>query len=176
VPPDARFVVLGAVTGAYGVKGWVRIQPCADDPLAWGAMSRWWLAQPGRTDEDATWRAVDLRACRAQGKAIVATLAEVNDRDAASGLTGLLVGAPRHAAPKTGDNEYYWSDLIGLAVVNRAGIGLGAVETLLDTGAGCVLVVRDGTGAERLIPFVGAVIDEVNVDRRRIGVDWGADW
>ena len=82
----------------------------------------------------------------------------------------------------TGADEFYWADLIGLEVVNRDGVVLGEVVGLIDTGPHSVLRVAPagaGEGAaaeERLIPFVSAYVDTVDLAARRIVVDWGLDF
>eukprot|EP01137_Pigoraptor_chileana_P023839 Opistho-2@90817 len=121
---------------------------------------------------------------REQGDVIVATAQDVADRNAAEALRGCRVFVSRASFPTADTDEYYWIDLIGLAVVNREGQALGSVADLLDTGAHSVLrvtqVETDGQGQaqerERLIPFVAAYIDAVSLEQRRITVDWGLDF
>jgi len=173
---DGRFIVLGKIVDAYGLKGWVRVHPFADDSPGWQGLPVWWLRGDDGESESASWRPVDLRQCREQGRSLLASLAEVDDRDAALALRGLLVGAPRDALPKAAPDEYYWSDLTGLDVQNRQGENLGVVTELLESGAGSVLVVRDSGGVERLIPFIASAVVEVRLADGKIEVDWGLDW
>jgi 16S rRNA processing protein RimM len=107
---------------------------------------------------------------------VVASAQEVPDRTAAEALHGALVFISRTSFPTAGIGEYYWVDLIGLAVVNRQGDALGTVVGLLDTGAHSVLRVQTQPTQERLIPFVAAYVDEVDLAQRRILVDWGLDY
>lgn len=167
-------IVLGRIVAPYGIKGWLRIHPFGDDPLSWQKMPRWWVS----ADSDApaeSWRPLTLTGCRLQGRFLAVGFAEVGDRDAAEVLEGMFVGAPREALPETQQDEFYWADLIGLAVGNREGMELGRVADLISTGAHDVLQVRDGD-AEYLIPFVAAYVDEVDLDSGRIRVDWQKDW
>jgi 16S rRNA processing protein RimM len=171
-----QFIVLGKIVDAYGVKGWVKIHPFADDPLAWQKMPNWWLrADDGQAGSDA-WQPVGFKQCRMHGHALVACLDGVDDRTAAERLRGSLIGAPREALPATGADEYYWADLIGLAVNNLQGENLGQVADLLETGANDVLLVRDAAGVERLIPFNSTSIIEVDLAGKRVVADWGLDW
>ena len=85
--------------------------------------------------------------------------------------------------PNYGDGEYYWIDLIGLDVLNRESQALGRVVGLIDTGPHCVLrIVPEGLpepvkpDQERLIPFVDAFVDGVDLAARQIRVDWGVDY
>jgi 16S rRNA processing protein RimM len=167
-------VVLGKVVGAYGLRGAVRVHPYADDPAAWGAMPCWWLG--GEGDALDAFRCLRLIRCQARSDALIAALEGIADRAAAESLRGLLVGAPRGDLPATASGEYYWGDLTGLEVANGRGQALGRVAGLIATGANDVLRVVDETGAERLLPFVEAVVREVDVPGRRILVEWEANW
>ncbi|MCB1909187.1 MAG: ribosome maturation factor RimM [Rhodocyclaceae bacterium] len=167
-------IVLGRIVAPFGVKGWVRVHPFGDDPLGWRRMSHWWISADDRADDDG-WRALRLKACRMHGNGLIAAFDGVDDRSAAEQLDKQFVGAPRDAMPQPADDEYYWADLIGLEVRNKAGCQLGTVAGLLETGAHDVLQVRDGD-EERLIPFVGAYVIEVDLAGGRLTADWEADW
>jgi 16S rRNA processing protein RimM len=109
-----------------------------------------------------------------QGRALVARLEGHDDRDAAAALRGKSVAVPRAALPQTQSGEYYWADLIGLAVVNGNAQALGRITGLLQTGANDVLVVAGER--ERLIPFIAEVIRDVDLDAGVMRVEWGADY
>lgn len=167
-------IVLGRIVAPFGVQGWLKIHPFGDDPAAWRKMSHWWLADdPDAPDE--AWVQYPLRGCRPHGKGLVATLEGVPDRNAAEAIEGRFIGAPREAMPATAEDEYYWGDLVGLAVSNEADEPLGSVSGLVSTGAHDVLQVQDGE-VERLIPFVAAYVLEVDLAARRIRVAWQKDW
>jgi 16S rRNA processing protein RimM len=181
-PDDA--VVVGRVLGAWGVKGWVRVQPFSSDPQALFSSRQWLLAAlpPDADIRRPPARAMQAKVAQARehGDGVVAQLHDVSDRAAAEGLRGLSVVVPRSRFPTPDPGEYYWVDLIGCAVVNREGTRLGVVDDLFTTGPNSVLRVRDrqpGDPAmrERLIPFVAAYVDDVRVAERRIVVDWGVD-
>ena len=108
-------------------------------------------------------------------KTLAVQLPDCPDRTAAEKLKGLLIAVPRSSLPKQSNNEYYWSDLIGLVVVNEAGVTLGLVTNLLETGANLVLSVQ-GEGGEILIPFVATAIKQVDLKNKIIRVDWAADY
>lgn len=165
-------IVLGRIVAPHGIKGWVRVHPFGDDPGAWGDMPQWWLsADP----EGADWSPVALSDLRFQGRSVVAKLEGIDDRTAAEGLDGLYIAAPREALPATDEQEYYWADLIGLDVVNEQDEALGTVASLLTSGAHDVLVLREGE-TERLLPFVAAVVKDVDRAARKIRVAWNKDW
>ncbi|HVK31075.1 MAG TPA: ribosome maturation factor RimM, partial [Burkholderiaceae bacterium] len=112
---------------------------------------------------------------RSSGGLVVASAQEVPDRGAAEALRGARVFVGRASFPTAAADEYYWVDLIGCEVVNRDGVPLGGVADLIDTGAHSVLRVVQAD-VERLIPFVAAYIDAVDLPARRITVDWGLDY
>ena len=164
-------VVLGRLADPYGVRGWLWLHPFGDDPQDWAAMSSWWIGREG-----GPWREIGLKNLKVHGDGLVVLLDGISDRTAAEPLKGFLVGAPREALPATGEDEFYWADLVGLAVVNTAGESLGRVARLIETGANDVMCVVDDDGNERLLPFVGAVVLEVNKAAGQIRVEWGSDW
>lgn len=165
-------IVLGRVTDPYGVKGWVRIQPFGDDPLTWRQMRFWHLA----ASEHDHWQAYELLRLDARNSGLIAHFAGVDDRNQAEALRGFLIGAPRGNLPTTEEGEFYWADLLGMRVETLTAESLGVVTSLLETGAHDVLQVLDTTGRERLLPFVSAIVREVNPEERLIRVDWSADW
>lgn len=180
-PEDA--VEVGRVVDAWGVKGWIKVQPYSSDPQALFSSRRWFL-QPPETPHptkpgSVLPRLLKVTQAKDHGDVVVATAQEVPDRNAAEALKGARVFVSRASFPTADADEFYWVDLIGLEVVNRQGERLGTVADLLDTGAHSVLRVVDEqqpTPTERLIPFVGAYVDQVDQDARRITVDWGLDY
>jgi len=161
-------VVLGRVSGLFGVRGWVKIHSYTDPRVAILAYPGWQLGEGGQ------WRAIKVAEGKPHGKTIVARFDGSEDRETAAGYVNALVGVPRSALPATGEGEYYWSDLEGLTVEGQGGNVLGTVAGLLETGANDVLVVRQ-KDREILIPFLtGDVIKDVDLDSGVIRVDW--DW
>ena len=167
-------IVLGRIVAPFGVQGWLRIHPFGDDPEAWRNMPQWWLAADAEAPA-ASWKAHAPEGVKRHGDGVVAKLAGIDDRDAAEALGSCYIGAPREALPAPAQDEYYWSDLIGVAVLNRQDQRLGRVKSLIETGAHQVLVVVDGE-RERLLPFVGHVVRAVDVAEAVIRVDWDSDW
>ena len=139
-------------------------------------MPRWWSGCGGAGSRSGNWQARQLAECKPHGKGLIVRFDGFEDCNAAEKLVGLYVGAPREALPKTAEDEFYWADLIGLDVVNLAGERLGRVAELVRAGAHEVLDVRDEAGNQRLLPFVAAVIKEVDLAARRIRWSWGRDW
>lgn len=179
LPADA--VEVGRILDAWGIQGWFKVQPYSASPEALSSCKRWWLLPPERAPKP-VWPgavALNIRQARAHTDAVVASAADITDRDAALGLKGARIFIPRSAFPAPAEGEYYWVDLIGLTVVNREGLVLGQVSDLLATGPQQVLVVghqEAGKARERLIPFVDAYVDEVDLPARQIRVDWQPDY
>lgn len=183
-PDDA--VEVGRIVDAWGVKGWIKVQPYSADPQALFSSKRWFLQPPEdrfakpRPPGAPAWPSL-LRVSQSKdhGDVIVAQVHDVADRSAAEALKGGRVFVSRASFPTAEADEFYWVDLVGLAVVSRAGELLGQVVDLLDTGAHSVLRIEDRSGAkpvERLIPFVDAYVDAVDLPGKRITVDWSPDW
>ena len=176
LPEDA--VEVGRVLGAWGVKGGIKVKAFAADPQALFSTKRWYLRPPESPRPLAASLAMPalLRVVQAreQGDAVVATVQELNDRDAAEALKGARVFVPRTSFPTPSEGEYYWVDLIGMSVATRGGAAVGTVVGLIETGPHCVLRIQPGDSAaeEVLIPFVGAYVDGVDQTGRRITVDW----
>jgi len=166
-------VVLGRLVAPYGVQGWMHLHLFGDDPASWQRMPQWWLAR--NDSETAEWVATGLKAVKQHGGGWVAKLEGIDSRDGAEAITGFYFAAPREALPATGTGEFYWTDLIGLRVVNAQGELLGVVESLIETGANDVMKLKDGD-TERLLPFVAHVVTDVNVANGQITVDWQGDW
>ncbi len=180
-PADA--IEVGRIVGAWGVKGAFKVQAHASDPQALFSSRRWFL-QPPPGPRRAVPPLLRITQVREQASMVVANAQEVDGRDAAEALTGAAVFVSRASFPSAGDGEYYWVDLVGLKVVNRGGDELGPVTGLIDTGVHSVLRVRRSDAApdspvqaaERLIPFVAAYIDSVDISAGVIRVDWGLDY
>ncbi len=172
VPSD--LVLVGHVLDAWRLDGSVKVAPYSADAAALLAAREWWFDVKGAV------RSFDVLSAKAHGSTVTARLVGVADRDGAEALKGARISVPRRAFPVTDDDEFYWVDLIGLAVVNEAGDAFGDVVELTEHGAHQNLVVRlaDGEGrdVERSIPFVGAFVKTVDLAGRRIVVDWQLDY
>lgn len=169
-------VIMGRITAAHGIRGWVKIQPYTEYLDSLLDYRTWWVGH-----EHGPWRKMEVMQCEVHNKKLSAQLPDCPDRNAAEKLKGLLIAVPRSSLPESADDEYYWSDLIGLAVENEAGVKLGTVANLLETGANQVLSVtplssKAGGNGEILIPFVATAIKQVDIRNGVIRVDWAADY
>ncbi|THU02802.1 ribosome maturation factor RimM [Lampropedia puyangensis] len=184
--PAEELIELARITGAFGVKGWVKLAPFSADADALQDADEWFI-QPGTGKQQAGPKMfsqllhVKVLQLKPQGDALVAQLEGVNDRDWAQALRGASIALPRSAFPALAEGEFYWVDLIGLVVRNREGLLLGEVSELLSNGPQSVLVVQQSAEGEakpqeRLIPFVDAYVDEVRIQEKLIVVDWQPDY
>ena len=183
LPHDA--VEVGRVLGAWGVKGGIKVKAFAADPQALFSTKRWYLQPPVLLRPMPLSPAASplppllhVVQAREQGDAVVALVQEINERDAAEALKGARIFVPRANFPTPAEGEFYWVDLIGLAVLNRSSVALGLVVGLIETGPHCVLRIQsaDSAAPECLIPFVDAYVIGVDLPGRRITVDWDADY
>ena len=170
--PDADdpMVVMGKVVAAQGIQGWVKIQVFTEYLDALSAYKAWFMAKPEKP-----WQEVKLLESKPHSKVLIARLEGINDRTAAEKMRGMLVAVPRSWLPAAGVDEYYWSDLIGMRVVNLQDEMLGLVDHLLDMGANDILVVKL-EDREILIPFLSHVVQHVDMTAKQIRVDWQADY
>ena len=152
---------MGRVAGSYGVRGWIRVQR-AEAALA--ECGRWWIGGQEYPVEE----------MKEHAGTLLAKLAGIDHREAALKLRGSEVSVRREALPAPEQGKYYLTDLVGLEVVNEQGQALGVVRRIFSNGAQDVMeVAGDRT---RLLPWVAAVVKEVDLPNRRVKVEWGADW
>ena len=161
-------VIMGRIVAPYGVFGWLKVLP--DTELIDGLLDykTWWIGK------DNDWRELKVEEAKVHNEVIVVKLQGISERDGAFACKGKQVAVPRAALPKPDKNEYYWSDLIGLQVKNLQDTDFGKIIDVFATGANDVIVV---TGErERLIPFINAVIIEVDTVAKAMLVDWDAEF
>ena len=198
--PD-DLVELGRIVSAYGVRGWVKVQPHSSQAEVLRTAPQWWLT-PFQSPLQAAGSArppqpsrYDVVQVRPQGSTIVAELKGVSGRDEAESMRGQVVSVSRAHFPAASPNEYYWVDLIGCQVFGISAerpdgpaVLLGLVHEVGDNGAHAILqvhrqrVLADGSvellldakgrPQELLIPFVEAHVSHVDLSARRIDTDW----
>ncbi|WP_420468690.1 ribosome maturation factor RimM [Panacagrimonas sp.] len=169
-----RRLTLGRVAGVYGVKGWVKLHSFTrpiDNLLEYAP---WWIARGSGFE-------ANLVEGRLHAGGLIASISgpdgqTIADRDVAASLIGAEIQVERDRLPEPGEGEFYWFDLVGLAVRNLEGVALGTVAAVTSNGAQDVLVLRDGE-VERLIPFVqGPIIQSVSLQDGAIVADWEPDY
>ena len=149
----------GRIAGSYGVRGWLRV--VVDEPELLAAAPLWWIG-------GVAWA---VKSSRSHSGTLLAKLDGIENPEQAQQLKGKSVEIPR---PQPGEGSYYWSDLVGLEVVNEQGQMLGVVKRMFSNGAHDVMALSGES--ERLLPWVPPVVKKVDLQARRIEVAWGADW
>ncbi|MSQ57270.1 MAG: ribosome maturation factor RimM [Limnohabitans sp.] len=178
LPADA--IEVGRIADAWGVKGWFKVVSHSASPEALFSSKKWYL-MPTERGAPAFEGSVlmRIRQSKRHSDTVVAWAEGFDDRTSAESLKGSRIHVARSSFPSTQVDEYYWVDLLGLQVFNREGLNLGEVKDLMSTGPQTVLVLSDeleGKPMERLIPFVNAYIDRVDLEKKRIDVDWQGDY
>ena len=196
MPADA--IEVGRISDAWGIKGWFKVLPHSASPEALFSSKRWYLLPSDRNvggnnspSQKATFALsasvtqpvlLKIKEAKDHANTVVACSLDVTDRNQAEALKGARIFVPRSSFPTAGTDEYYWVDLLGLDVVNREGVALGQVKDLMSTGPQTVLVLaqaaeeEDKPAVERMIPFVAAFVDNVDLPGRKITVDWQLDY
>lgn len=171
-PDSAKPVIMGRFGGAFGIKGWIKVQSFTDPPAGLSSYSPWLI------EEEGDWRSLVVTECRAHKSSFIAKIEHINDRNAATKLTGQQIAVVRSALPPLPDGEYYLQDLLGLTVETRTGKQIGSVIHAMDSKVHDVLVVRADSGEDHLIPWLPeqGVIQTVSLAERRIIVDWDTDY
>lgn len=178
LPADA--VEVARIGDAWGVKGWFKVLAFSNQPEALFSSRQWYLQPPDRGARPfGGTLLMRIREAKEHSGSVVAMAHDVDDRNVAESLRGSRVFVRRASFPSTDAEEFYWVDLIGLDVVNREGESLGRVSELIQNAAQTVLVMQYVSGdkpMERMIPFVAAHVDSVDLAAKRITVDWQADY
>lgn len=153
---DTR-VCVGAIVGAHGVRGQVRVKSFTDDPLD--------VAGYGPVESEDRGRRFKLKVMGEAKGLVIAKLDGVDDRDAAEALRGTKLFVSREHLPETDEDEFLYSDLVGLRAETADGSVVGAVRGVADFGAGEVLDV----GAF-MVPFTKADVPVVDIAGGRVVV------
>jgi 16S rRNA processing protein RimM len=152
---------MGRVAGSYGVRGWIKVER-PEAGLA--ECGEWWIGgEPHAVQET-----------KPHSGTLLARLAGVGSREAAMKLRGQAVEVSRAALPKPDAGHYYLADLVGLEVVNKQGAVLGTVKSWTFNGAQDVMELAGDR--VRLIPWIPAVVKDVDLKEKQIHVEWEADW
>ncbi len=164
-----EMIVLGRVSGIYGVKGWLRIFSHTSPRSNILNYPDWYLRQAGH------WVKHEVQSGRVHGKGVVVQLKGCDDRDQAARLLQTEIAIPREQLPDLQPDEFYWRDLEGLKVQTTGGLDLGVIDHLFETGANDVVVVKGER--ERLIPYLWQdVIQSVDLKAGVMIVDWDTDF
>jgi 16S rRNA processing protein RimM len=159
---------MGRVAGSYGVRGWIKVVPGGGVAAALAGAREWWLGE----------QRYEVSEAKLHGATVVAKLAGVESREQALELKGARVAVERAALGDPGEGHYILADLVGLEVRNEQDEVLGTVKRWFSNGAQDMMELVDAgsDGRTRLIPWVSAIVKSVDLEARRIVVEWGRDW
>ena len=159
-------LTVGKITGHFGVKGEVKVFSYTQPMDNITRYQQWYVGE----------RLYKGIKARKHGKTIIAQLPDINSREAAQILIGHTVSVAMSQLSELSEDDFYWHQLIGLTVINQDGRVLGRVESLFETGANDVMVVKNAEAADNssmLIPYLyGQTIERVDLDASEIRVDW----
>ena len=166
--PEPRFLIIGQVAGAHGVRGELKVQILTEDARRFGLLEQVFL---GLEDEEpVAWPLEGYRLHKGQA---LLKLRGCGDRTAAAAMRGYLVQVPRKEAIPLEDGEYFEHQILGLEVWTAAGEPLGKVVDILYTAANEVYVVQGPNLGRRelLIPAIEDVVLEVDLEAGRLVIE-----
>jgi 16S rRNA processing protein RimM len=164
---ERKVVPIGRIAGVHGVRGWVKVHSLTEPREAIFEYRPWLLGE--------TRTVVSVSQGKKHGNRLIALLDKIDDREQAESLVDQTIAVYRDQFPELPEDEYYWTDLIGLSVRLEDGRELGTIDNMLATGANDVMVVRGDR--ERLIPFVpGQYVKRVSLDEAVVVVDWDPEF
>ncbi len=165
-----QLIILGRIGAPFGIKGWVHVQSFSEDPESLLDYPIWQLSlREG-------FKAYKLLEGKKHGKGLIALLSSCSTRDDAALITNAEIGIERSLLPELRADEHYWADLIGLEVVTEKDEILGQVDSLFETGANDVLVVKNEK-REHLIPYVPKeYILEIDLVKKKMRVRWDPEF
>lgn len=181
----SNLIKIAELKKPYGIKGWLWVFSYTDDKEDIFAMSPWWMKTAKGLQE------ITVSKWRKQGNGLVAQFEQVPDRNVAETMQGVTIWASKDDLVEPNEDEYYWTDLLGLPVYNQDGVCFGEIKQLFATGANDVMVVTPTTNStddeERLIPWhkhtvltvelAGSDKDHANKDNAgKVVVDWEVDY
>lgn len=173
--PDAsELIKIATLKKPYGIKGWLWVFSETDNRADVFKMSPWWM-------KTATgFKPLTVANWREQGAGLVASFVEIPDRNVAETMNGTTVWVHKDNLPTLDEDEYYWSDLVGLTVINEQGENLGVIKEMFETGAHAIISVKPTADSldkeERLIPWHSDVVLKVDLVAQVMNVAWGSDY
>jgi 16S rRNA processing protein RimM len=161
--PDSR-ILIGKVSGCFGVKGWLKIFSYSDPRENITTYKSWLVGD----------KLFDSVESKKNGKLIVAKLEGINDKETAQTFIGQKVEILQSQLRQLDTNQFYWKDLIGISVTNKQGVDLGIIKNMLETGSNDVIIIKGER--ERLMPYIAdKTVIKVDLSNKTMLVDWHED-
>lgn len=171
--PD-NLIQIATLKKPYGIRGWLWVFSLTDNRQDIFKMGQWYVKTA------MGFKPLTVSDWREQGSGLVASFKEIVDRNMAETMNGVSVWADRSNLPTLADDEYYWSDLVGLTVINEEGENLGVIKEMFETSAHEIISVKPTSDSvddeERLIPWHTDIVLHVDIEAKTMLVAWGKDY
>ncbi len=173
-PDPNDLIQIATLKKPYGIKGWLWVFSLTDNRSDIFNMPQWYM-------KTATgFKPLTVNEWREQGAGLVASFKEVPDRNMAETMNGVSVWVDKSHLPALSENEYYWSDLVGLTVINEEGENLGMIKEIFESPAHEIIYIKPTSESiddeERLIPWHVDIVLNVDLAAKTMLVAWGKDY
>jgi 16S rRNA processing protein RimM len=162
---EADLLTIGRILRPHGIRGQVRILPLTAFPERFRNVRRVFVGTRDRH------QAREVTEVSIQGRFVILGLSGIDDRDAAEALRGLEVMIPESERTELPDGHYFVYELVGIECYRSDGSLAGRVTDVMQTAANDVFVV-EGTDGVHLVPGVKAIVKEIDLQAKRMVVDW----
>jgi 16S rRNA processing protein RimM len=160
---------MGKIVSSHGIKGWLKIYPFTENVATLNDYSDWLVSK-----DEKVWLRYKVEKTIIKNKSILVKFTDLNNRNESDSLNKNIVGIERSDLPELAPNIFYWSDLIGLDVINKKNIYYGVVDNMMETGSNDVIIVKGKK--EILIPYLPDVVIKVDLEAKKILVDWDEEY
>ena len=160
---------MGKIVSSHGIKGWLKIYPFTENVATLNDYSNWLVSK-----DEKVWLRYKVEKTIIKNKSILVKFTDLNNRNDSDSLNKNIVGIERSDLPELAPNTFYWSDLIGLDVINKKNIYYGVVDNMMETGSNDVIIVKGKK--EILIPYLPDVVIKVDLEAKKILVDWDEEY
>tara|TARA_B100001057_G_scaffold359224_1_gene361476 strand:- start:352 stop:834 length:483 start_codon:yes stop_codon:yes gene_type:complete len=160
---------MGKIVSSHGIKGWLKIYPFTENVATLNDYSDWLVSK-----DEKVWLRYKVEKTIIKNKSILVKFTDLNNRNDSDSLNKNIVGIERSDLPELAPNTFYWSDLIGLDVINKKNIYYGVVDNMMETGSNDVIIVKGKK--EILIPYLPDVVIKVDLEAKKILVDWDEEY
>jgi 16S rRNA processing protein RimM len=160
---------MGKIVSSHGIKGWLKIYPFTENVATLNDYSDWLVSK-----DEKVWLRYKVEKTIIKDKSILVKFTDLNNRNESDSLNKNIVGIERSDLPELAPNTFYWSDLIGLDVINKKNIYYGVVDNMMETGSNDVIIVKGKK--EILIPYLPDVVIKVDLEAKKILVDWDEEY
>ena len=165
-----ELVILGRIAMVHGVHGLLKVQSFTENPSDITNYHEFFIG-----NDKKGWQQFEVVRCNPHGKYLLLELAGLSDRTQAETFKGLEIAVPKEALPPKEEDQYFWTELVGLKVVTTTGVELGIIDYLFETGSNDVIVIKGER--ERYVPYlIGDVIESVDLEKGLMVVNWDPEF